>query len=177
MDTKATHPPPVTPVLPYVLDYAAPTPKQVPRWINPRLTPEAAILLWTVSSYAYGALDSPYRGWPHFFVGLTLYVYVRLARWKAALPWKTSAAVGVTLLVIGLHVFLEPWAAENWRLRYWYTYNQTYFRNYDASLRVWWAPGIGRVWLVATLATRWVRRKNQSRRMRVSSPLPPAGEG
>ena len=163
MDTEATHPPLATPVQPFVLDYAPPTPKRLPPWLNPRVNSEVAILLWTLSSYAYGVVDSPYRGWPHFFVGLTLYVLVRLARWNAPFPWKISAAVGVALLVIGLHVFVAPWAAEDLRLRYWYTYNQTYFRNYDASLRVGWAPLIGLAWLDATLAAHAVnRRQSQS---------------
>jgi hypothetical protein len=151
-------PPLATPATPPVLNYAPPQRWRPPRWLNPRMNPEFGLVLWTVASYGFGWVESRSHGWRHFIVGLSLYSILRLHRWRATLPWKLSLAIGLVLFASGAAAFLAPWAHEHWSPAYWYVYNQTYRWNYDASLRVWWAPCIGLGWVIATVAGHGVVR-------------------
>jgi hypothetical protein len=101
----------------------------------------------------------PALGVPHLLVGLAAYAVAVVLRWRTHWRWKVSTLLALTMLAIGIELFISPWRGEGFRMEYWTVYNQTYRWNRDASLRVAWVSGVGAVWLVLSLAGARVHRR------------------
>jgi hypothetical protein len=156
-----------------VLDYGRPERRRPPRWLTARLTPERALVIWVVGSFAFGAIE-PRGFYPHLVIGLAAYAIFALLRWRAQLVWKIQALLALILLAVGAELFVAPWRDENFSITYWTVYNQTYRWNRDASLKVAWIPLLGLAWLMLIVVAERFQRYVRKRR-RNSDELPAPG--
>ena len=155
--------PTATPPVP-ILDYARPGPSRMVRWLTRPLSPETGLLLWALAAVAIGLADRRVVGWTLLYCGLAWFAVVRLFRWRASWLWKLQAVAACGVLVIGMVLFLAPWAHEHYRADFWWLYNQTYASTYRESLRFAWIPTLGTAWLILVVVGAWVQtRRNDPR--------------